>query len=153
MDIVKSILENSPWEYKFLFHDNQIYSAVAGAEYFGIETGQTAPTLIVETEQSYLSIIFSGSRDQLDFAYIAEILGVSHVKLAPKKKVQDITGFAPGDTPMIGLTLPTLFDKKLLQYSFVYGGSGQPGRTLKISPAALVALNHPIAFLESEQAN
>jgi Cys-tRNA(Pro)/Cys-tRNA(Cys) deacylase len=148
MDIVANILENSPGKYEFLFHDKQIYSAVEGAEYFGIETGQTAPTLIVETEKGYLSIIFSGCREQLDFAYIAEILGTSYVKLAPKRKVQAITGFAPGDTPMVGLTLPTVFDKRLLQYPFVYGGSGKPGRTLKISPRALIALNHPIAYLE-----
>ncbi|MDR3564470.1 MAG: YbaK/EbsC family protein, partial [Negativicutes bacterium] len=58
--------------------------------------------------------------------------------------------FNPGDTPLVGLDLPTVFDKKLLQYPFVYGGSGQPNRTLKIAPAALTKLNQVVAFLDSD---
>ena len=150
MDKVKDILENSNLDYEFIFHEKQIYSAIEGAEYFGIDAGQTAPTLIIRTDKGYFSIIFSGSRSRIDFELIAKIIGVSRVKLVNKDKVREITGFAPGDTPMVGLALPTIFDKKLLQYPFVYGGSGQPNRTLKLSPTTLIKLNQPIAFLESD---
>ena len=150
MDTVQNILENSNFDYKFIFHEKQIYSATEGAGYFGIEVGQTAPTLIIKTDKGYFSIIFSGSRSHIDFEQVAKILGVSRAKLANKDKVREITGFTPGDTPMVGLTLPVIFDKKLLQYPFVYGGSGQPNRTLKISPVALIKLNQPVAFLESD---
>lgn len=150
MDIVQSILESSNFDYEFIFHEKQIYSASEGSEYFGIEVGQTAPTLIIKTDKGYFSIIFSGSHGRIDFKVIAKILGVSHAKLANKDKVREITGFDPGDTPMVGLTLPVIFDKNLLQYPFVYGGSGQPNRTLKISPLALIKLNQPVAFLKND---
>lgn len=150
MDMVKNILENSNSDYEFIFHEKQIYSATEGAEYFGIEAGQTAPTLIIKTDKGYFSIIFSGSRSRIDFEIIAKILGVPQAKLANKDKVIEIIGFTPGDTPMVGLTLPAIFDKKLLQYPFVYGGSGQPNRTLKLSPIILRKLIQPVAFLECD---
>jgi Cys-tRNA(Pro)/Cys-tRNA(Cys) deacylase len=150
MDIIKDILEKSSFYYEFIFHEKQIYSATEGAEYFGIEAGQTAPTLITKTDKGYFSIIFSGSRSRIDFELIAKIVNVSQAKLANKDKIRKITGFDPGDTPMVGLNIPTIFDKRLLQYSFVYGGSGQPNRTLKLSPLALIKLNQPVAYLESD---
>ncbi len=51
---------------------------------------------------------------------------------------------------MVGLALPVIFDKKLLQYSFVYGGSGQPNRTLKLVPDLLQKLVQPVAFLDND---
>lgn len=150
MDIVTSLLEKSNHEYEFLFHEKQLYSAAEGADYFGIEAGQTAPTLIIKTDSSYYALTFSGSRKNIDMKCLAVILGTSQVKLANKNTVFQITGFAPGDTPLIGINLPSIFDKRLLQYPFIYGGSGQPNRTLKISPAALLQLTQPVAFLEIE---
>jgi prolyl-tRNA editing enzyme YbaK/EbsC (Cys-tRNA(Pro) deacylase) len=148
MDIVENILKSANLEYEFIIHNKQIYSAMEGADYFHIEPGQTAPTLIIETDKGYFSVIFSGSRSHVDLGYIAKLLGISKIKLAKKNKLQQITGFAPGDTPMVGINLPVIFDKKLFQYDFVYGGSGKANRTLKISPMALITINQPIAFLE-----
>ena len=150
MDPVKELLDRSQTAYEFIFHEKQVYSVADGVACFGIEAGQTAPTLILKTDTGYYSLVFSGSRQHIDFKSLESILGVSHVKLANKSKVHDITGFAPGDTPMVGLSLPVIFDKKLFQYPFVYGGSGLPNRTLKISPAALLDLVQPVAFLENE---
>lgn len=150
MDTVKKTLKDSNCEYEFIFHEKQLSTVSEGAAYFGIESGQTAPTLIIKTEKGYCSIIFSGSRSHIDFDQIAKILDVPRAKLANRDKVKSITGFSPGDTPMVGLNLPTIFDKKLLQYPFVYGGSGQPNRTLKISPDTLVKLNNVVAYLEND---
>ena len=150
MDPVKEFLERSQAAYEFIFHEKQVYSVAEGVAYFGIEAGQAAPTLILKTDKGYYSLVFSGSRPPIDFKSIETILGVSRVKLANRNKVQDITGFAPGDTPMVGLSLPAIFDKKLLQYPFVYGGSGRPNRTLKISPVTLLKLVQPVVFLENE---
>jgi prolyl-tRNA editing enzyme YbaK/EbsC (Cys-tRNA(Pro) deacylase) len=150
MDTVKSLLENAKVNYEFIVHEKQLYSAIEGAEFFGIDVGQTAPTIIIRTDKGYCSVIFSGSRSRIDLVLIAQILGVSRAKLANKDKILEITGFAPGDTPMVGLTLPTILDRGLLQYPFVYGGSGQPNRTLKLPPIALITLNQPVAFLESD---
>lgn len=42
---------------------------------------------------------------------------------------------------MINWSLPTLIDRRLMAYDFIYGGSGDPFYTLKIAPKALLALN------------
>lgn len=148
MDIVKQILESSNCDYDFIFHEKQIITAADGAAFLGIEVGQTAPTLIIKAENDYFSIVFSGSRDRIDFEKLATILNAKRVKLAKKEKVRELIGFEPGNIPMIGLNLPTVIDKKLMQYPFVYGGSGLPNRTLKLSPTALIKLNNVITFLE-----
>ncbi|MDR3588338.1 MAG: YbaK/EbsC family protein, partial [Negativicutes bacterium] len=111
MDRVQDLLGNSDYEYEFIFHEKQIYSAAEGAEFFGIDPGQTAPTLVVKADTGYFSIIFSGSRSRIDFEGIASLLNVSQVKLVNRDKVRKITGFNPGDTPLVGLDLPTVFDK------------------------------------------
>lgn len=150
MDPIKSFLDRSTTEYEFIYHERQILSAADGVRYLGIEAGQTAPALIISTDNNYFSLVFSGSRRRIDFVALAAILGVSKVKLVDNDKVQSIIGFTPGDIPMVGLALPIIFDKKLLQYSFVYGGSGQPNRTLKLSPDLLQKLVQPVAFLDND---
>ena len=148
MDIVKAALESSGVEYELIQHEQHLCYAADGAAFFGIDPGQTAPTLIVKTDHGYVSIIFSGSRNHLDFKQAAAISGSAKFQLAKRNKLREITGFDAGDMPMIGLNMPVLFDKRLFQYSFVYGGSGLANRTLKISPILLARLNNVIAYLE-----
>jgi prolyl-tRNA editing enzyme YbaK/EbsC (Cys-tRNA(Pro) deacylase) len=150
MDIIQNIMESFDYDYEFIFHEKQIISATDGAKYFGIEPGQTAPTLILKTDKGYFSLVFSGSRNRIDFNQVAKLLNVDRVKLAKRETVEKIIGFDPGNIPMVGLSLPSIFDKKLLQYPFVYGGSGQANRTLKLSPHTLEKLNNPVAFLEND---
>ncbi len=150
MDIVKAALESSGAEYELIHHEQHLCSAADGAAFFGIDPGQTAPNLIVETDHGYVSIIFSGSRSHLDFKQTAAIIGSAKFQLVKRNKLREITGFDAGDMPMVGLNLPVLFDKRLFQYSCVYGGSGLPNRTLKISPNQLARLNNVIAYLEGD---
>ena len=150
MDTIKSFLDRSTTEYEFIYHDQQIISVADGVSCLGIEAGQTAPTLIINADNNYFSLVFSGDRQRIDWVALATILGVSKVKLVDKDKVQSITGFASGDVPMVGLALPGIFDKRLLQYPFVYGGSGQHNRTLKLAPTLLQKLAQPVAFLGND---
>lgn len=150
MDVIENFMETSDYKYEFIFHEKQIISVADGVEYFDIEPGQTAPTLIIKTDKGHFSLVFSGSRDHIDFKQIAELLNVDRVKLAKRETVKNIVGFDPGNIPMVGLLLPSIFDKKLLQYPFVYGGSGQANRTLKLAPNILDELNHPVAYLEND---
>jgi len=62
--------------------------------------------------------------------------------------VEEISGFHPGSTPLIGHNLPCILDKRLFRYSFVYGGSGDPTCTLKINPKDLGRLNKIVAKMD-----
>jgi prolyl-tRNA editing enzyme YbaK/EbsC (Cys-tRNA(Pro) deacylase) len=49
---------------------------------------------------------------------------------------------------LVGLALPHIIDRRLYRYSFIYGGTGEPTATLKISPAALEKMNQVVAWLD-----
>ncbi|GIN22460.1 aminoacyl-tRNA deacylase [Siminovitchia fordii] len=141
MEKLNNILRDSEFTFEIIHHEKPLSSAKAGAGYFGIELEQTAPTLIIKTDKGYYSLVVSGSRGKVYFEKVAEVLDCSKVKLATPKEVQEVTGYEVGAVPMIGLELPYVIDGRLLNYEFIYGGTGQPSATLKIEPRALEEMN------------
>lgn len=141
MEHLQEVLKNCNYSFELIQHEKEILSAQDGAEYFGIDIGQTAPTLIIKTNKGFFVLILSGSRKKVKFDEIAEVLDCSGVKLASHKEVKTITGFEVGSVPMIGLNLPFIIDKNLYRYPFIYGGTGKQTCTLKIEPQALEELN------------
>lgn len=148
MTSVHTFLSGKSIPYEILEHSQPIRSAQDGADYFGIELGQTAPTLVLETESGFVAAILTGDRGRLDFQAVAAILSRQEVKLASPKRVEQVTGCKIGTVPLVGLTLPCLFDRRLLRYGVIYGGTGEAGSTLKIAPKAVEEINRVIAYLE-----
>lgn len=148
MERLQEILVTSRFSYEIIHHEKSILSAQDGADYFGIEIGQTAPSLIIKTDKGFFALIVSGSRSKVDFDEVAETLGCSHVKLASGKEVKKVTGFEVGSIPLVGLNLPYIIDKNLYRYPFIYGGTGERSCTLKIEPQALEELNHVEALID-----
>jgi Cys-tRNA(Pro)/Cys-tRNA(Cys) deacylase len=150
MNKIAKLLSACPYDYELISHPQPINTVNEGTKYFKIEAGQTAPTLILKADDNYYVLIFSGSQKRLDFLVIASIIGCNQMKLASPAEVEKITGFTIGSIPMIGHSLPCVLDNKLLNYSFVFGGTGNPLITLKISPKALPLLNNVIAYINTE---
>lgn len=148
MTALQTFLASKGIPFEILLHQQPIRSAQDGADYFGIELGQTAPTLILETDSGFVAAILSGDRGRLDFQAVADILSCQKVKLASPKQVEQITGYRIGTVPMVGLSLPCLIDRALFRYSAIYGGTGEAGSTLKISPKAVEELNQVVAYLD-----
>ncbi|SFD20351.1 Cys-tRNA(Pro) deacylase, prolyl-tRNA editing enzyme YbaK/EbsC [Bacillus sp. 491mf] len=145
---LQEILEKSKFLFELIPNDKPILSVQDGADYFGIEVGQTAPSLILKTDKGFFALVISGSRGKVNFEEIADILGCNKVKLASPKEVQKVTGFEVGSVSMVGLDLPCVIDKRLFHYDFIYGGIGQSTFTLKIEPEALNELNQVIAIFD-----
>jgi len=146
MDTIKTILEDSNYSYEFIYHKQPILTAQEGADYFGIDTGQTAPTLIITTDIGFFALILSGKYGLVQLERISFILGCKNIRMASREEVKKKTGFSAGNLPMIGIPLPHILDKRLFCYSYIYGGSGQLNRTLKITPLALKQLNKVVAI-------
>jgi Cys-tRNA(Pro)/Cys-tRNA(Cys) deacylase len=146
MDTIKTILESSNYSYEFIYHNQPILTAQEGANYFGIDTGQTAPTLIIKTDIGFFTLIISGKHGLVQLEQISFILGCKKVSMASKEEIKKKTGFAVGSLPLIGIPLPHILDKQLFCYPHIYGGSGQLNRTLKITPLALKQLNVIVAI-------
>ena len=148
MDTVLDMLANTDHEYQFIYHEKPIFTAQQGADYFNIEIGQTAPTLIIKTDIGFYALVISGNRTRVDFEKIKILLGCEQANMASRKEVKKLTGFDVGSIPMIGINFPYILDKKIFSYTYVYGGSGQATRTLKISPNILRMLNEVIAIMD-----
>ena len=146
MDIIKTILENSNYAYEFIYHNQPILTPQEGADYFGIDTGQTAPILIIKTDLGFFALIVSGKSRHVQIERISFLLGCKQAKLASREEIKRKTGFDAANLPMIGIPLSYILDKQLFCYPYVYGGSGQSNRTLKITPLALKQLNTVVAI-------
>ena len=146
MDNLNTILQEKEVEFEIIHHDKQIRTAQEGADYFGIEIGQTAPTLVLKSEKGYFAMIVSGNRGRVNLEEVAAILGCKQLKMANPKEVQQVTGYTVGSVSLV-ISLPCIVDKELFRYSFIYGGTGDPLSTLKIAPAALEKVNQVVAYL------
>ena len=144
---LQQLLDGKNIQYEIIRHEEPIRSAQQGAEFFGIAAGQTAPVLIVDTDQGFFAVVLSGDRGRLDCKVLSGILGCRRAAMASRNDVERLTGCLPGDLPLLGLDLPYVIDRRLDAYAFVYGGAGFPGRTLKVEPAALVKVNRVVATL------
>lgn len=142
---LQETLEKAGIPYELIQHETPIRTAAEGAAYFGIDPGQTAPTLILKTGSTYFGLIFSGDRGYVDLENVALLLEVAPLQLAKPKEVKLVTGCDVGNVPMAGLSVPVVIDRRLFRYGQVYGGSGRAGLTLKLAPQDLKRLNTVVA--------
>ncbi|MNN46975.1 YbaK / prolyl-tRNA synthetases associated domain protein [compost metagenome] len=63
-------------------------------------------------------------------------------------EVEQITGCKIGSVSLINSAIPTIMDKQLYRFAHIYGGTGTPQSTLKISPEDVEKLNNVVAFLD-----
>lgn len=150
MDNIKKILADCSFAYELIRHPQPIRTVSDGMKHFKIEAGQTAPTLILNADERYYALIFAGSHKRLDFSTIVPVLNCNRVTLATPAEAERITGFSLGSIPMVGHSIPCILDNRLFNYPFVFGGTGNPLVTLKISPLALPQLNNIVAYITTE---
>jgi len=147
MEKLVTLLESKHVEFEILRHSKTLKTAQEGAEYFGIEVGQTAPTLILSTDLGFYSLILSGDYGRIDMAFIKDLLNCQEVRLAKPKEVEAITGSQIGSVSLINPGLPTLMDRELHRFSYIYGGTGEPQSTLKIPPKDLEKLIPMVGYI------
>jgi len=147
MSELEAILKDNKIDYEIINHESSIRSAQEGAEYFGIEMGQTAPTLVLKSEKEYFAIILSGDYGRIDFEDLKALLKCNELKLAKPKEVEQIMGYTIGAVPLLGHGLSTVIDRQLNRYCYVYGGTGIATSTLKINPRDLEKVNNIIAYI------
>ncbi|MFD1178121.1 aminoacyl-tRNA deacylase [Paenibacillus puldeungensis] len=147
MDKLIAFLDQQGIDYEIIEHRQQINTAQEGADYFGIHIGQTAPTLILKTDNGFFALIISGDFGRVDFEQLKALLQVQQIKLAKPQEVEAVTGSKIGSVSLIQHHLPIIMDRELYRFDYVYGGTGFPNTTLKIRPNDLEKLVKTIAFI------
>ena len=139
---LEEFLKSNDCDFEILEHDTPIISTQDSAKYFDI--GKAAPTFIIDTEQGLIALIISSQYGRIDFKTLKQELGFSKFKMANSEKVKTETGYAVGAIPIIGHNLPCIIDECLFDNDYIYGGTGDELRTLKIAPYDIVRLNNVI---------
>lgn len=141
---ITDILDKIHARYQIIEQEKPVLSAADAQEYYPPE--KAAPTFVLQTENGLIGCIVSSENGRLDFEQLKREFGYRKLKLADRKQIATQTGFEVGAIPLVGLGLPCLFDRKLLQYDFVYGGTGDVMKTLKIAPEDLLMANEIIGM-------
>lgn len=148
MDIkeIEEYLKEKNIQYEIIQQDKPILSALDAEGYYPIE--KSAPTFVLQTENGFIGCIVSFQNGRLDFDKMKQYFGFSKLKMADRKKIKSQTGYNVGAVPLVGLDLPCLFDRKLLEHDYVYGGTGNEMLTLKIAPTELLKANEIIGMFD-----
>ncbi|MBD8348827.1 aminoacyl-tRNA deacylase [Dysgonomonas sp. HGC4] len=133
-------------DYEIIQHNQPILKTEDASRYF--DYSNAAPVFIVKTEKGFYALIVSNQYNRLDFKKLAQDLGFSKMKLVEKSDILKITGYEVGTIPLIGHKLPCLFDKRLLAFDYIYGGTGAQFQTLKINPKDVIRLNNNTVEIE-----
>lgn len=143
---LEKLLENHQADFSIIRNKAPIYSVNDAKKYYSIN--ETAPVLIITTDRGPYAVLISGASFPIDFNIIKKSLKSKEVKLLPREEVFNVVGFEIGNVPLVGLKIPCLMDKKLLDYSFVYGGISDANYTLKINPKDLARINNIISIID-----
>ncbi|WP_025691992.1 aminoacyl-tRNA deacylase [Paenibacillus zanthoxyli] len=147
LEQLEHLLQEKGVEYEIIKHEGPIKTAQEGAAFLGIEIGQTAPALVLRAGNEYFAMVVSGDRGRVNLEDAAALLGHDSLKMASPKQVLQLTGQEVGSVSLM-LPLPCILDRRLFRYPSIYGGTGEPGSTLKIPPQALEQLNEVVAYLD-----
>ncbi len=143
---LQNLLDKQGADYSIIKNKTPILSVSDAAEFYNLT--ETAPVFILSTDLGPYSLIASGQNYPISFSTIAKALSCINVKLLPRRKVFEAIGYQPGSVPLIGLNLPCLFDRKLLDYPYIYGGIGEADYTLKINPHDIIKINNVAAIID-----
>ena len=131
--------------FAILCHPEPIYTVEQADRYF--DRTKAAPVFILESDRGAVAFLASGAHGRYDWKEVAEAAGLQKLKLASAKRVEELTGYAPGEVPLIGHGLPCLVDRGLLSCDVVYGGTGDPLHTLQIDPNDLIRMSKVLSLV------
>ncbi len=142
---LKTSLDAAGIAYAILVHEQNISTSQDGVQTGLGDLSAMAPTFILRTEAGYLAAIIRGDT-RLSYKKIKRELGLKNVSLAAPEQVRELTGAEVGHVSLVNPGLKTIIDARVLEAETVYGGTGEPNSTLKISPQDMVTITQARVF-------
>lgn len=136
------LLRDRGASFEIIHHPDAILTVKDAEKYF--DSDKAAPVFVMLTEKGLVALIVSAARGKINFKQLGKLAGFSRFKMADKRMIMQETGYETGALPLIGLELPTLIDKRLLELDYIYGGTGNQHYTLKIAPGDVARMNSTI---------
>ncbi|MBQ8145079.1 MAG: GNAT family N-acetyltransferase [Butyricicoccus sp.] len=139
-------LQEQNADYEILKQEKPIRSAKDAEGIYDAE--KSAPTFVLDSDRGLIACVMSVTSGRMDLAAMKAEFGFTKLKMADSKKILRETGYAVGSVPPIGHGLPCIFDQNLLQFDYVYAGTGDELQTLKIWPRDIIRLNRCIGRMQ-----
>ncbi len=114
-------------------------TAEDAARAVGCEVGQIVKSLIFKSQQSQQPILVVASgANRVNEKVLGQQIS-EPVKMASAEFVREMTGFAIGGVPPIGLRHPLMIfiDEDLLQYEEIWAAAGTPHAVFRLTPDEL----------------
>jgi len=143
---LEKFLRKNDADFQIIAHELPIATLEDGEKYFDVT--RAVPTLILRSGIKIFSCMVSSMHGKIDFASLRSEMKLPELKLMNREKVFGSTGYEAGAIPLVGLGFPCIVDRKILQFDYIFGGSGNPLFTLRISSKDLVTLNDVVYYFE-----
>tara|TARA_Y100001933_G_C18924421_1_gene532481 strand:- start:184 stop:510 length:327 start_codon:yes stop_codon:yes gene_type:complete len=105
--------------------------------------------MVFLSDDHLICVIVSGRRQRIDIPSLKRTLGAKHLALASKVVVKERTGHEIGRVPLVNRHFNYVIDHALMDYDYIYGGTGEGFYTLKIKPENLLVLNRVILITDT----
>lgn len=128
----------------------------AAASALGVDEDQIVKSVVFLVDDRPFVVYANGTR-RVDPRKLADRLDVSRkkVKLADADQVLELTGYAVGTVPPVGLKtrIPAFLDPAIQQHAEIFAGGGGINALLKLTPAELLrATNAEVASMLRDEA-
>ena len=138
---LQAFLENQAIDAAIVYPGAPTPTVPAAAKALGVAEDQIVKSVVFLVDDRPFVVYANGTR-RVDPRKLAERLNVSRkkVKLADAGQVLDLTGYAVGTVPPVGLKsrIPAFMDPAIQQHADVYAGGGGINALLKLTPAELL---------------
>ncbi len=139
---LRAFLERSESDAELVYPPADASTVTAAAEALGVDRAQIVKSLLFQTRQSDLVLVVASGGSRVSRRRLAEVAGLSHLKLASPETVMATSGYAVGGMPPVGHTRPltVIVDQAVLDEPVVFGGGGRSDLLLRIRPAEIIRL-------------
>jgi len=141
---LQAFLDNHQIDAEIVFPGAPTPTVPAAAQALGVEVDQIVKSVVFLVDDKPFLVYGCGTR-RVDPRKLAERLHVNRkkVRLADADQVLEITGYAVGTVPPVGLKtpMPAFMDPAIQRYETVYAGGGGMDALLRIRSAELLRVS------------
>jgi Cys-tRNA(Pro)/Cys-tRNA(Cys) deacylase len=136
------VLEEKSIPYTPCQQAHKQFTAEGVAKDLGVPVGQVVKAMLVQLSvgSGHVLVVLPGDR-RLSLKKTGQALGDKHIKLAPQKDVERITGYTVGAVSVLGFRrqdVPCLVDGHILELEQVIISAGRPDMGLALKPEDMV---------------
>jgi len=144
-DDLQAFLDAQDIEAEIVYPGAPTPTVPAAADALGVQEDQIVKSVVFLVDDRPFIVYANGTR-RVDPRKLAVRLDVSRkkVKLADADQVLELTGYAVGTVPPVGLKtrMPSFLDPAIQEHALIYAGGGGISALLKLTPAELLRVTN-----------